>query len=87
MHALVVSATVNDREAAAQALHDEVVPRISQARGFVAGYWLGMPGGSGLSVLVFDSQDAASAVAEHLQPPGEFVTFDRVELAEVVASA
>jgi hypothetical protein len=46
-----------------------------------------MPNGTGTSILIFDSQDAASAMAEQAQPPGDFVTFDRLEIAEVVASA
>lgn len=85
MHAVVASVTVRDREAAGQALK-EVVPRVSQARGFVAGYWLSMPDGKGLSVVVFDSQDAARTMAEQI-PSGQFVTFDSVEVAEVAASA
>lgn len=85
MHAVVISVTVRDREPAARALK-EVVPRVSQARGFVAGYWLSMPDGKGLAVVVFDSQDAARTMAEQM-PPGEFVTFERVEVAEVAASA
>jgi hypothetical protein len=87
MYALVLNVTIHDAEAAQRALRDQVVPRAAQARGFVAGYWLAMPNGTGTSVLVFDSQDAASAMAEHVQPPGDFVTFDRLEIAEVVASA
>ncbi len=87
MHAVVVNVTVHDREAAMRTLRDQVVPRMSQARGFVAGYWLAMPDGSGLSVIAFDSRDAAGVVAEHMQPPGDFVTFEQVTVAEVVASA
>jgi hypothetical protein len=87
MHAVVLNVTVHDREAGGRALRDQVVPRASQARGFVAGYWLAMPGGKGLSVVVFDSQDAASALAEQMEPPGDFVTFDQLEIAEVVANA
>lgn len=86
MHAVVVNVSVRDREAAGRALEEEVVPRISQARGFVAGYWLSMPDGRGLSVVVFDSQDAARTMAEQI-PAGQFVTFDSVEVAEVAASA
>lgn len=85
MHAVVTSVTVRDRESAARSLK-EVVPRVSQARGFVAGYWLSMPDGRGLSVIVFDSQDAARTVAEQIGP-GEFVDFESIEVAEVAASA
>ena len=87
MHAVVVNVTVNDRDAATSSLHEEVVPRVKQAPGLVAGYWVALPNGKGVSVIVFESEDAARAVAEQVQPPGDFVTFDSVEVAEVVASA
>ena len=85
MHAVVTSVTIGDRAAAAQSLK-EAVPRVSQARGFVAGYWLSMPDGRGLSVLVFDSQDAARTVAEQIGP-SEFASVETIEVAEVAASA
>jgi hypothetical protein len=87
MYAVVVKVTVHDRDAATRALNDQVVPRASAARGFVAGYWVGLPDGKGVSVVVFDSQDAARTMAEQVQAPGDFVTFDSVEVGEVVASA
>lgn len=87
MHALVLHVTLHDRDAAARALESEVVPRAKQARGFVAGYWLAMAGGKGISVLVFDSHDAARTMAEYAQPPGDFITFDSLEVGEVVARA
>ena len=39
MHAVVVSVTIDDEPAATEKLRSEIVPRISQAPGFVAGYW------------------------------------------------
>jgi hypothetical protein len=87
MHAVVVNVTVRDREAATRALTDQVVPRVSQAREYVAGYWVSLPNGKGVSIAVFESQDAARTMAEQVQPPGDFVTFDSVEVGEVVASA
>jgi hypothetical protein len=39
MHAVVVNLTITDSDAAAQALHEQLVPRVSRAPGFVAGYW------------------------------------------------
>jgi hypothetical protein len=59
---------------------------VSQAREFVAGYWVALPNGKGVSVAVFDSQDAARTMAEQAQPPTG-VTFDSVEVGEVVANA
>jgi hypothetical protein len=87
MHAVVLNVTVNDRDAATAALRDQVVPSVSGSPGFVAGYWVGLPGGRGTSVVVFESEEAATTAAAQAQPPGEFVTFDSVEVGEVVASA
>jgi hypothetical protein len=39
MHAVVVNLTITDPEAAERALHEQLVPRVSQAPGFVTGYW------------------------------------------------
>lgn len=87
MHAVVLNVTVHDREASTRALENQVVPRAKHARGFLAGYWLAMSGGKGLSVLLFETQDAARAMAEYAQPPGDFISFDSLEVAEVVAQA
>ncbi|MGH2973417.1 MAG: hypothetical protein ACRDLL_00905 [Solirubrobacterales bacterium] len=87
MHAVVVTVTVNDREAATSHLRESVVPGVSQAPGFVAGYWTRGDDG-GLSMVVFESEDAAKAMSERV--PGlvtDAVTIKNVEVREVVASA
>ena len=43
MHAVVVSVTVHDREAAVSELNEQVVPRERTAPGFVASYWIALP--------------------------------------------
>ena len=87
MHAVVLNVTINNADAAAAALRDQVVPQVSGAPGFVAGYWVDLDGGRGTSVVVFESEDAARAAAAQAQAPGDFVTFDSVEVGEVVANA
>ena len=89
MHAVVVSVTVSDDEAARRFLRDELVPRVSQAPGFVAGYWVRLEGGDqGRSTIVFESEDAARAVADQVAAPREGVaTIDSVNVGEVVANA
>jgi len=90
MHAVVVRVTINDLEPAREFLTTQVVPRASQAPGFVAGYWTRDPDGqTGLSMIVFDSEDAANGAKDMIQsnPPQEGVTLDGVEVREVVASA
>ena len=89
MHAVVVRVTINDREAATQGLRDDVVPAVSQAPGIVAGYWTRQEGSDqGLSMTVFESEDAASAAAERVRSMApDAVNVDDVEVREVVASA
>jgi hypothetical protein len=88
MHAVVVRVTIDDQEKAERALREEVVPRVTQAPGFVAGYWTRGDGPGGLSMIVFDSEDAARAAADRI-PQGipEAVTLESVEVREVVAHA
>jgi heme-degrading monooxygenase HmoA len=87
MHAVVVNVTISDPEASEVALRDQVVPRVSQAPGFVAGYWT-RKGNGGLSMSVWDSEDAANSASEMIRSAApEGVTVDSVEVREVVASA
>ena len=87
MHAVVVSVTVRDREAAVSELNQQVVPRERSAPGFVASYWIALPNGRGRGTIVFDSEAAALAVAAQVGAPGDSVTIDSVEVCEVVANA
>lgn len=87
MYAAVVRVTVSDPEGAEQSLREEVVPRASGAPGFQAGYWT-RDGQSGLSMLIFDSEEHARAAAEQIPAAvPEGVTFEGIEVREVVASA
>lgn len=88
MHAIVVRVTIDDREQAEKFLKEQVVPNVSQAPGFVAGYWTNVGGDKGASMIVFESEEAANAVVERIrQAPAEHVAFDSIEVAEVVAHA
>ena len=87
MHAVVVKVTINDSDAAEAALREEVVPRVSQAPEFVAGYWT-RKDNTGVSMIVFESEEAAKAASEQIDAnvPSP-VTLDDVEVREVVAHA
>jgi hypothetical protein len=88
MHAVVTRVTINDREAAEKALQEEVVPRVSQLPGFVAGYWTRSEGTDGLSMVLFDSEDDARAAAERVpQMVADAVSLESVEVRGVVAHA
>ncbi|MBA2532795.1 MAG: hypothetical protein H0V23_11930 [Nocardioidaceae bacterium] len=87
MHAVVVKITIHDREAAKAELHDKVIPQVSQAPGFVAGYWTSKDN-TGMSMLVFDSEDAATRASEMIPATvPDTVTLDDVEVREVVGHA
>jgi hypothetical protein len=90
MHAVVVNLAIDEPEADLAALRDRVVPRISQAPGFVTGYWT-RKGNTGLSMIVFDSEDAANAGAERVRSTVSDVdveaTLENIEVREVVAHA
>lgn len=87
MHAVVVRVTIKDQDAAPTMLREEVVPRVAQAPGFVTGHWT-RKGDSGLSMIVFESEDAAQAASEQI-PNGipDDVELESVEVREVVANA
>jgi hypothetical protein len=87
MHAVVVRVTVNDEESAVKELREQVVPSVSQTPGFVTGYWT-RKGNSGLSMAVFESEDAANGAGERVRDAApEGVTVEDVEVREVVANA
>ena len=85
MHAVVINAAITDRDALPTAL-DELVPEVSGAPGFVAGYWIALGQNQGISILVFDSEASASLQALTTQVAGsDAATIDSVEVGEVSA--
>ena len=87
MYAVVVRVNIDDESSAETQLRQDVVPRVSQAPGFVAGYWT-RKDNSGLSMIVFDSEEAARTAEERVAagiPEG--VTLQGTEVREVVANA
>ncbi len=92
MHAVVVTVNIaaGQFEASRKALHENVVPQVSKAPGFVKGYWAAaLDGGNGLSFVVFstkpEAENAAKMVRSNPTPPG--VTVSGVEVREVIAEA
>lgn len=87
MHAVVVKVTIEDQEASEATLREQVVPGVSQAPGFVAGYWT-RKDNNGLSMVIFESEETANDMSERVPGmiPGA-VTLEEVEVREVVARA
>ena len=87
MHAVVVRVTVSNREGAEQNLRERIVPRVSQASGFVHGYWT-RKGDQGLAMVVFESEEAATSMSQQVpNMVNADVTLESVEVREVVAHA
>jgi hypothetical protein len=88
VHAVVAQVTINDDTGAAEShLREQVVPGVSRAPGFVAGYWT-RTGSRGVGMVVFDSEDAAQAMTERFPSMvPDMVTLEQVEVLEVVANA
>jgi hypothetical protein len=87
VHAVVIRVTITDEENATTELREQVVPRVSQAPGFVAGYWT-RKDNAGLSMVLFESEDAAQAASERISSGiPDSVNLESAEVREVVANA
>ena len=87
MHAVVINVTFSDRAAAMGELSG-LVPQVSSAPGFVAGYWISLSEDKGSSTIVLDSEESAQALVGMMQAmPPMSVTVDSVEVGEVMAHA
>lgn len=90
MHAVLVTVSIepgHDEEAQAQ-LETTVVPRVKEAPGVVAGYWMRSSDGQhGSSVILLENEEAARAAADMIPntPRPDSVTIDSIEVREVVA--
>jgi hypothetical protein len=92
VHANVVFVNVDATQAdpALRGLHNEVIPRVRQTPGFVAGFWLEPLDGKGISVTLWESEHAAREAAAliHLaSSPTTGVKVDRIETREVIGKA
>jgi len=88
----MVTVTINDFEKGVTFLRDEAVPRVSQAPGFVAGYWVRVEENEGTSMgtsmVVFESEDTARRMADQIPtPPTDAATINSIKVGEVVIHA
>ncbi|HLM28266.1 MAG TPA: hypothetical protein VK304_14995 [Thermoleophilaceae bacterium] len=87
MHAVVVSVTIHEHEASEINLRERVVPGVSQAPGFVGGYWTRKED-SGLAMVAFESEEAAEVMADRVPSMlPDTVTLQDLEVREVVVHA
>jgi len=91
MHAVVVRVSIGNVALAEKGFREKVVPAVSSAPGFVTGYWTRSDDGrNGLSMLVFESEDAALTTADRFRGGTiipQTVTVSRIEVREVFANA
>src|SRR5258708_16837797 len=90
MHAALVTVTIDPSQApaAAAALMDDIMPRITSSPGFAAGYWLEPADGRGFSLLLFNTEDQARQTTEATSSwsaPG--VAVNCVEIRRVAVSS
>ena len=89
MHASLVHLTIDPAHApaAAAALMNDILPEITSAPGFVAGYWLEPAGGRGFSVVLFDTeQQAVQSMAQTSSWSVPGVTIGDVEVRRVAVA-
>ena len=90
MHAVVTAVTINNEDAGSARLRDEIVPQISSIPGFVAGYWVRLSGNKVVSIVAFESEDAAQGMVNMIRErpaADDSVSLDSIEAGEVVANA
>jgi hypothetical protein len=92
VYANVVFVNVDATEAdpARRGLHNQVIPRVRETPGFVAGYWLEPVDGKGISVTLWESEQAAREAARLIHPassPTTGVKVDRIDTREVIGQA
>jgi len=94
MYALVVRVTIHNVDRTRDVLNSQVVPQVSGAPGFKAGYGTWGTGDgetNGLSMIIFDPEESARGAGDRVSAIAadapDDVTLDGVEVREVVASA
>jgi hypothetical protein len=90
VHAALVRLTIDPEQApaAAEALMNDILPKVRAASGFVAGYWLEPADGQGFSIVLFETEEQAREAAPPVNSwtaPGVAIT--DVEFRWVAATA
>jgi len=94
MHAVLTHVSINEYENARKMLHNDLIPMVKQAPGFVTGWWLAPldgKSGEGVSVEVFENEDAARSFVKQFESQGppdtSLVTVISLEVREVAGNA
>ena len=94
MHAVVTHVSISNYDDARKMLHNDLIPMVKQAPGFVTGWWLAPldgKSGEGVSVEVFESEEAARGFVEQFEKQGppdpDLVKVNSLEVREVAGNA
>jgi hypothetical protein len=88
MHAVIIEVTIDEQGAAKAALDGQLIPMLKGIPDFVGGHWVALSEGRGVSIVVFESEASAKALASQAESmPMANVTTQRIEVGEVMASA
>ena len=88
MHAIVFRITIHDQKESDRLLREDFVPGMTQAAGFLAGYWVTSGENKGTSMIIFESEEDVQRVLQSADPPQtEAFTLESLETGEVVAHA
>lgn len=73
-------------------LHENIIPRVRQMPGFVAGYWLGPVDSKGMSIVIYDDEASARSAIDKMSlkvggSPALGITIERIETREVIGHA
>lgn len=89
MYAVVgkVSIQTGHEDESREFLKTNVLPMVKQAPGIIAGYWLAPLDGHGFGITIYESEEAARGAAEMAQkgPRPDYVTWDSIDVQEVIA--
>jgi hypothetical protein len=92
MHGVIGEVQIDParQDEAEKLLQETIIPTVKSAPGFVAGYWLRSDdGSSGMSLILFESEEAARKAAENrpAPPEGGPISAIRMEVRRVLAQA
>ncbi len=90
MHAALIRASVPGgvTDERLKDLREQIIPTVSSAPGFVAGYWTAVVDDKGFAFVVFNDESSAKAAAPTPGTEmGQGVTIEHVEFREILGNA
>ncbi len=93
MYANFIEATIDSSvDPERKGLHEDIIPRVREFPGFVAGYWLEPIDGKGMSVVIYEDEVSATGAMDRMSlrvggSPAPGITIERFETREVVGHA